>query len=68
MQFSGIYRKGFPLLLFLIALICVLFPLHAFGSSGESGGGDARAHLAGESALRSGSSRAASVTAPILAA
>jgi len=39
MQFSGIYRKGFPLLLFLIALICVLFPLQAFGSSGESGGG-----------------------------
>ena len=39
MQFSGIYRKGFPLLLFLIALICVLFPLHVFGSSGESGGG-----------------------------
>jgi len=39
MQFSGIYRKGFPLLLFLIALICILLPLHAFGSSGESGGG-----------------------------
>jgi len=39
MQFSGIYRKGFPLLLFLIALICILFPLLAFGSSGESGGG-----------------------------
>jgi len=39
MKISGIYRKGFPHLLFLIALICILFPLHALGSGGESGGG-----------------------------
>ena len=39
MKISGIYRKNFPLLLFLFALICLLFPLHAFGSGGESGGG-----------------------------
>ena len=39
MKISGIYRKGLPLLLFLFALICLLFPLHAIGSSGESGGG-----------------------------
>ena len=39
MKISGIYRNGFLLLLFLFALICVLFPLHAFGSGGESGGG-----------------------------
>ena len=39
MKISGIYRKGLPLLLFLLALICLLFPLHAIGSSGESGGG-----------------------------
>jgi F-type H+-transporting ATPase subunit b len=39
MKISGIYRKGLPLLLFLLALICLLFPLHAIGASGESGGG-----------------------------
>ena len=39
MKFSGIYRKGFPLLLFLFVLACFLFPLHAFGSGAESGGG-----------------------------
>ena len=39
MKISGIYRKRFPHLLFLLALICILLPLHAFGSGGESGGG-----------------------------
>ncbi len=39
MKISGIYRKGFPHLLFLIALIFILIPQHAFGSGGESGGG-----------------------------
>lgn len=39
MKISGIYRKGLPLLLFLFVLICLLFPLHAIGSSSESGGG-----------------------------
>ena len=32
MKISGIYRKSFTLPLFLIALICLLFPLHAFGA------------------------------------
>jgi F-type H+-transporting ATPase subunit b len=39
MKISGINRKGFPLLLFLLTLTCLLFPLHALGSGGESGGG-----------------------------
>jgi F-type H+-transporting ATPase subunit b len=39
MKISGIYRKRFPHLLFLLALICILLPLHAFGSGGESSGG-----------------------------
>ena len=39
MKISGIYRKGLPLLLFLFVLICLLFLLHAIGSSAESGGG-----------------------------
>jgi F-type H+-transporting ATPase subunit b len=39
MKISGIYRKGFPFLLILLVLICLIFPLHAFGSGGESGGG-----------------------------
>ncbi len=39
MKISGIYRKGFPILLFLFALICLQFPQQAFGSGGESGGG-----------------------------
>jgi len=34
MKISGIYRKGFPHLLFLIALISILFPLHALGAGG----------------------------------
>ncbi|MBW2482821.1 MAG: ATP synthase F0 subunit B [Deltaproteobacteria bacterium] len=32
MEISGICRKSFTLPLFLIALICLLFPLHAFGA------------------------------------
>jgi F-type H+-transporting ATPase subunit b len=39
MNISGIYRKRFPQLLFLLALICILFPMPVFGSGGESGGG-----------------------------
>jgi len=39
MKISGIYRKGFPLLLFLLATVFFLFPLQAFGSGGESSGG-----------------------------
>ena len=39
MKISGTYRKGFALLLFLLAIVFFLFPLHAFGSGGESGGG-----------------------------
>jgi F-type H+-transporting ATPase subunit b len=32
MKISGIYRKRFPLLLFLLSLVCLLFPLNAFGA------------------------------------
>ena len=39
MKISGTYRKGFALLLFLLTIVFFLFPLHAFGSGGESGGG-----------------------------
>ena len=39
MKISGIYRKGFSFLLILLVLICLIFPLQAFGSGGESGGG-----------------------------
>ncbi len=39
MKISGIYRKSFRLLLSLLVLICLIFPLQAFGSGGESGGG-----------------------------
>jgi len=39
MKISGIHRKGFPLLLFFLAIVLFLFPLHAFGSGGKSGGG-----------------------------
>ena len=39
MKISGIYRKDFPFLPVLLALICLIFPLQAFGSGGESGGG-----------------------------
>ena len=39
MNLSCIYRKRFPQLLFLLALICILLPMPLFGSGGESGGG-----------------------------
>ena len=39
MKISGIYRKSFRLLLSSLVLICLIFPLHAFGAGGESGGG-----------------------------
>ena len=32
MEISGVYRKRFTLPFVLIALICLLFPLHAFGA------------------------------------
>ena len=31
MKISGIYRKAFPILLFWFALVCLIFPLPAFG-------------------------------------
>jgi F-type H+-transporting ATPase subunit b len=39
MKISGVYRKGFPVLIILLALICLVFPQIVLGSSGESGGG-----------------------------
>jgi F-type H+-transporting ATPase subunit b len=39
MKISGTGRKGFPIFLLLIALICFIFPQSVLGSSGESGGG-----------------------------
>jgi F-type H+-transporting ATPase subunit b len=39
MKFSGICRKGFPIFLVSLALICFVFPQSLLGSSGESGGG-----------------------------
>ena len=39
MEISGVYRKGFPIFIILIALICLIFPQIVLGSSGESGGG-----------------------------
>jgi len=39
MRISGIYRKGFPIFIFLAALFCLVFPQIVLGSSGESGGG-----------------------------
>jgi len=38
MRISGVYRKGFPILI-MLALICLVFPQIVLGSSGESGGG-----------------------------
>jgi len=38
MKISGVYRKGFPILI-MLALICLVFPQIVLGSSGESGGG-----------------------------
>ena len=39
MEISGVYRKGFPIFIILIALIYLIFPQIVLGSSGESGGG-----------------------------
>jgi F-type H+-transporting ATPase subunit b len=39
MEISGVYRKGFPIFITLLALICLVFPQIVLGSSGESGGG-----------------------------
>ena len=39
MKFSGICRKGFPVFLLSVALICFVFSQSVLGSSGESGGG-----------------------------
>ena len=39
MKFSGICRKGYPIFLISIALVCFVIPQSALGSSGESGGG-----------------------------
>ena len=39
MKISGVYRKGFPVLIIPLALICLVFPQIVLGSSGESGGG-----------------------------
>ena len=37
MRISGVYRKGFPIFIILLALICLVFPQIVLGSSGESG-------------------------------
>ena len=39
MKISGIYRKGFPTFIIILAQICLVFPQIVLGSSGESGGG-----------------------------
>ena len=39
MKISGIYRKGFPAFIIMLAQICLVFPKIVLGSSGESGGG-----------------------------
>ena len=39
MEISGIYRKGFPIIIILFALIFVGFPSTVLGVSEESGGG-----------------------------
>jgi F-type H+-transporting ATPase subunit b len=39
MEISGVYRKGFPIFIILLALICLVYPQIVLGSSGESGGG-----------------------------
>ena len=39
MEISGVYRKGFPIFIISLALICLVFPQIVLGSSGESGGG-----------------------------
>ena len=39
MKISGAYRKGFPIFIILLVLICPVFTQIVLGSSGESGGG-----------------------------
>ena len=39
MKISGICRKGFPIFLLSLALICFVIPHPVLGASGESGGG-----------------------------
>ncbi len=39
MKISDPYRKGFPIFIILLALICLVLPQIVLGSSGESGGG-----------------------------
>jgi F-type H+-transporting ATPase subunit b len=39
MKFSGLRRKGLPVVFLLLALVCFLFPQSVMGASGESGGG-----------------------------
>src|SRR5210317_96718 len=39
MEISGVYRRGFPIFIISLALICLVFPQIVLGSSGESGGG-----------------------------
>jgi F-type H+-transporting ATPase subunit b len=39
MRISGICRTGFPQSILFLVLVLFLFPLQAFGSGGESGGG-----------------------------
>ena len=39
MRISGVYRKGFPIFIILLALIYLVLPQIVLGSSGESGGG-----------------------------
>ena len=38
-KISGIYRKGFPTFIIILAQICLVFPKIVLGASGESGGG-----------------------------
>ena len=39
MKISGVYRKGFRCLIYLVALICLVLPHTVLGASEESGGG-----------------------------
>jgi F-type H+-transporting ATPase subunit b len=39
MKFSGICRKGYPIFLISLTLVCLVIPQSVLGSSGESGGG-----------------------------
>ena len=39
MKFSGICRKGFPIFLLSLAMVCLVMPQPVLAASGESGGG-----------------------------